>query len=381
MHVCFFSHYSKTHKNGASLSLINIAKEMANRGIKVTIIIPNKDFRFPINHKNIKMINIPMFSKRTKINDYSIQNNVKEIVKIAYNTIVVRKVSKILKDNKPDIIHINGLDSSVGARVAKSLNVLYIWHIRQLLEEDFGIRLHNNNKIYQMLEDADSVIAVSRTVKEKFEKKLGKEIEIIYNGIPLDEYVINNKKPLFSQETINILLAGRIVEQKGQLEAIKAIKYLVDNAIWNVKLTIIGSMQDNVYVKEIKEYIKRFGLNDYIQISDHVNDLREIRKAHDIGLICSRKEAFGRVTIETMASGMLVIGANTGGTLEIIKDHKNGYLYNQGDPESLAEKIKYIINNKKEAISVKNNGYRTALEKYSISQNVDRIIHLYKRIL
>jgi len=381
MHVCFFSHYSKTHKNGASLSLINIAKEMANRGIKVTIIIPNKDFRFPINHKNIKMINIPMFSKRTKINDYSIQNNVKEIVKIAYNTIVVRKVSKILKDNKPDIIHINGLDSSVGARVAKSLNVPYIWHIRQLLEEDFGIRLHNNNKIYQMLEDADSVIAVSRTVKEKFEKKLGKEIEIIYNGIPLDEYVINNKKPLFSQETINILLAGRIVEQKGQLEAIKAIKYLVDNAIWNVKLTIIGSMQDNVYVKEIKEYIKRFGLNDYIQISDHVNDLREIRKAHDIGLICSRKEAFGRVTIETMASGMLVIGANTGGTLEIIKDHKNGYLYNQGDPESLAEKIKYIINNKKEAISVKNNGYRTALEKYSISQNVDRIIHLYKRIL
>lgn len=381
MHVCFFSHYSKTHKNGASLSLINIAKEMANRGIKVTIIIPNKDFRFPINHKNIKMINIPMFSKRTKINDYSIQNKVKEIIKIAYNTIVVRKVSKILKDNKPDIIHINGLDSSVGARVAKSLNVPYIWHIRQLLEEDFGIRLHNNNKIYQMLEDAGSVIAVSRTVKEKFEKKLGKEIEIIYNGIPLDEYVINNKKPLFSQETINILLAGRIVEQKGQLEAIKAIKYLVDNAIWNVKLTIIGSMQDNVYVKEIKEYIKRFGLNDYIQISDHVNDLREIRKAHDIGLICSRKEAFGRVTIETMASGMLVIGANTGGTLEIIKDHKNGYLYNQGDPESLAEKIKYIINNKKEAISVKNNGYRTALEKYSISQNVDRIIHLYKRIL
>src|SRR5690625_5034779 len=113
MHVCFFSHYSKTHKNGESLSLLNIAQEMANRSIKVTIIIPNKDFRFTINHKNIKMINIPMFSKRTKINDYSIQNKVKEIIKIAYNTIVVRKVSKILKDNKQDIINIKDLDYSV----------------------------------------------------------------------------------------------------------------------------------------------------------------------------------------------------------------------------------------------------------------------------
>lgn len=43
-----------------------------------------------------------------------------------------------------------------------------------------------------------------------------------------------------------------------------------------------------------------------------------MRKKIDVELVCSRSEAFGRVTIESMMSSNPVIGANTGGTKELI---------------------------------------------------------------
>ncbi|MCU9599709.1 glycosyltransferase family 4 protein [Pallidibacillus thermolactis] len=379
MKVCFFAHSSKTYKNGAALSLINIANEMADRGIEVIIILPNKNIQYPITNRRVKCITIPALSMRTRIDDFSITNKLKEKIKKIYNWFSKQKAISILKKEKPNIIHINGLDTSVGAEAAISLDIPYVWHIRQLLEEDFGMRLHDKSKIYKLLNRANSVIAISKTVKEKFEKILNIDLTIIYNGIPLENYMISEKNS-FSANTVNILLAGRILEQKGQLDAVKAMNHLVKTGTKNIFLTIAGQVEDNGYANRIKEYIIEHRLNGYIEIIDHINDLRQLRKKCDIGLICSKKEAFGRVTIETMVSRMLVIGANTGGTLEIIKDNENGLLYHEGDYLSLANKIKYAIENKNEMKSIIDRGYKSALENYSISKVVDQIIDIYDSI-
>src|SRR5699024_9345504 len=152
------------------------------------------------------------------------------------------------------------------------------------------------------LKKANGIIGISKAVKEKFEPIFQKEVKLIYNGIPLDEYIIKNKPPLYSSETINILIAGRIVEGKGQLQAVKAIKHLFDTNIKNIKLIIVGKVDSENYFNKLKSYIERFSLEDQITIYEHTDDLKHLRKKCDIGLICSKKEAFGRVTIETMVS-------------------------------------------------------------------------------
>ena len=65
----------------------------------------------------------------------------------------------------------------------------------------------------------------------------------------------------------------------------------------------------------------------------------------DVELVCSRAEAFGRVTVEAMLGGIPVIGSNTGGTPELIQDGKNGYLYKYGNPEELESKMEIFIAN------------------------------------
>lgn len=377
MKVCFFAHNTKTYKNGAAISLIDTANELADRGFEVIIVLPNKNLHYPIKNKKIKCVTIPSFSMRTRLNDRSMLNKLKEFIKIIYNRFAIRRAEKVLKKENIDIVHINGIDSEVGAEVALKLGVPYIWHIRQLLEEDFGMRLHNEKRILWLLNKADAVIAISKTVKEKFEKLLNRDLMLIYNGIPLDEYIINDRKPFFSDKTLKILLAGRIVEQKGQLDAVKAVNHLIQSGVNNIHLTLAGNIQDDSYVKEIVEYINKHQLNDYVEISDHISDLKQLRKKYDIGLICSKKEAFGRVTVETMASRMLAIGANTGGTIEIIQDNITGLLYQEGEYISLANQIRYAIEHKNEMNTIIEAGYKYANENFSIDAVVNQIISLY----
>src|SRR5699024_11165814 len=192
-----------------------IAEQMDRQGIKVTIIVPNPNIEYPIKSKNIKVIKVPSFSMRTILEDRSLLNKVKEFIKIIYNRFSIKKVLKVLTEENPDIIHINGIDSEVGAIAANKLGIPYVWHIRQLLEEDFGMRLHNEKQIIKLLKKSDLNIAISKTVKEKFDNILNENLSLIYNGIPLESYQIKNKGSILIGDKINILLPGRIVAEKG----------------------------------------------------------------------------------------------------------------------------------------------------------------------
>jgi glycosyltransferase involved in cell wall biosynthesis len=59
--------------------------------------------------------------------------------------------------------------------------------------------------------------------------------------------------------------------------------------------------------------------------------------------MCSRCEAFGRVTVEAMKLGLPVIAANTGGSPELVQHGINGLLYEWGNPLDLAKQILKII--------------------------------------
>ncbi len=58
-----------------------------------------------------------------------------------------------------------------------------------------------------------------------------------------------------------------------------------------------------------------------------------------VALMCSHSEAFGRVTVEAIKFGLPVIGANSDGTRELIREGWNGLLYPRGQLAELADRI------------------------------------------
>lgn len=381
MKICFFPHYSFSNRDGATLSMYNIIDELLNRGVEVVVVLPNKNnIDKRLNDDRIDFVYMPMYSLRMTIDKLTALSRAKFEGKYLHNQACVKKIVNLLEEKNIDCIHINGLDSSVGAKVAHKLQIPYIWHIRAFIEEDLGKKLCHQNEVYKLVKQANAVIGISKDIKEKFEKSLGCPIKVIYNGIPQEKYNIPNHV-IFKDKKAKLLLAGRISVQKGQMSAIKAVEILRGKGIDNITLTLIGQGETKEYIQQVLNYISEHHLEQFVVVKEHVDDLLEIRQQHDIGLTCSQREAFGRVTVENMMAGLLVIGANSGGTPEIITDGVNGFLYQEGNPDDLADVIQKAISNIELARDIAQKGYEHSIETYSIKQVVDEVIRVYESIL
>ena len=178
--------------------------------------------------------------------------------------------------------------------------------------------------------------------------------------------------------TYNILFAGSISENKGQWDAIKAIKILVDEGFKQIRLYIIGSGTER-FLWIMKKYIEMNGLTENITILTFCDNLSEWRKKCSISITGSKMEALGRVTIEALFSGQIAIGANTGGTAEVIGDDgSRGILYEYGNADSLADAIKKVVQmdafQRKEIMA---RAYTYATNTFAVKDYAKKLLDIY----
>lgn len=375
MKICFFGYMNVEKKEGASLSLLNVMEEMVHRGNEVYFVTTGGSIIPQMLERQIKCITLLSYTMRQDEDETGIKGIIKYRLKDIVNHRAIKEGVKKLKPYNFDVIHINGIDNHVGAAIATRLNIPYFWHIRQFLQEDLGKKLVGEKVVLSYLARANGVIGISKAVKSKFEKILKRPVRVIYNGIPLKNYDLGDVKR-FEPDKVRMLLAGRITENKGQMEAVQAVAELKRRGIDNAELTLVGNAEAD-YLAAMKSAIHSEKLESCVRILDYCDDLNELRRNSDIGLVCSKNEAFGRVTVEYMCAEMLVIGANTGGTVELIADGVTGLLYQQGNAESLADKIEYAVSNSEQMSEIAKRGKAYALKHFSIERVCDEILELY----
>ncbi len=252
----------------------------------------------------------------------------------------------IIKQERIHLIHINSSVSYFAALAALMAGIPYVWHIRELMEEQFGCEFLDKELKHELYIQADKLIAISNFVSLKYQEKFSLETKKIYDGLDIKRFRFEiDKKSDFG----NIFLAAAAVisAEKGQIDAIKAVERLVQQGYTEVRLMIVGSGNDS-YVWALKKYIKKKGLENNISILPFRYDLAGLRKEASYEIICSQNEALGRVTIEAMLAGNIVIGARNGGTTEIIgANEERGYLYELHNSEDLADTMIRAINTAK----------------------------------
>lgn len=302
----------------------------------------------------------------------------KKLIRIK-NRKAIKEIKNYLIQNKIDLVHINTSYSYVAALAAKAVNVPFVWHIREFLEEDQNREMIKKNYAYKLMSTATVNVAISDSILEKYKKLLKfKSLVRIYNGIEINEFY-NDTKTIFNNSKIVFINVGVLDFYKGQHLLIEACGKLKRNGFDNFEVWLVGNTA-GTYINKIEELIIRYLLNDNVKILGKRKDLKELYAKADISCVCSRAEAFGRITVEAMLSGCLVIGANTAGTSEIINDKKDGLLFQSEDSESLYEKILYAINNIDEMRQLARQGQQTALEKFSARRNAEDIYNLYCKI-
>lgn len=388
MKILFVSH--ENNLGGATRSMLGIIDNLIeDKNNKIWVFVPkfNEDTTQGKLIEELEKRHISyIYSKAywwmyPQKNKSSIKQRVIDYIKVFCTYYTSLKISRFARKNKIELIHSNSSVSCLGALIAKKIKCKHIWHIREFGQEDHGLEfvLNKEKSLKFMKKNTDKFICISNSIYEKYESIFGKEkCEMIFNGININEPF---KLPIEKENNAyNILISGRIKESKGQKEAIEAIRELRDKGYYNLKLYIAGVCYDN-YITELKEYIKNEKLENNIEFCGFIKDMTEFRKKIDIELVCSKMEAFGRVTIEAMLNSNPVIGANSGGTKELIIDEQTGLLYQQGNSKSLSQKIEKLIVNYELRKKIAKLSYEYARENFTTIINAKKVMELYEKIL
>ncbi len=363
---------------GSALAMAELSKYLKRNNVDVYVTLPQhgllenrlRDLNIP--YKVIPYFNWIFHSKNILI------DNIKYLIKLVVDWIAEVRIYRYIRKNEISIVHINTIAVGAGARAAKWAGIKLVWHIRELVEEGYGCVFHNEKKAYQLISSSDYIVAISQYVYDKYCKFLsGNKMHVIYDGIDIEKYQVVNNRIFASKRTV-IAFTGKLYKEKGQHELIEAVKDIATK--YNLEIWFIGSGEQE-YIDELKIRVNELGIEQHVKFWGFQEEPEKISCKADIAVVCSKSEAFGRVTVEAMLEGLLVIGAEDGGTKEIIKHKVNGLLYTLGDTRELAECIEYALTHKDNMREIALRGQDMARRQFSVSNNAEVMQAVYEHLV
>ncbi|MBE0558895.1 MAG: glycosyltransferase family 4 protein [Proteobacteria bacterium] len=178
---------------------------------------------------------------------------------------------------------------------------------------------------------------------------------------------------------------GNIRRWKGQHVAIEAVRLLAGRYP-DLRFFIIGeisnSEKDIDYLKELKGLVGKYGLGKNIIFTGYRKDALNILSQSELMVHTSIfPEPLGRVILEGMIFRKAVIATNHGGPVECIEDGKSGFLVEPGNPEALAEKVSFLLENKEMATWIGENARKRVEERFGIKSNMKKLEEIYDMLL
>jgi starch synthase len=185
-------------------------------------------------------------------------------------------------------------------------------------------------------ENSDGVIAVSGSMKKDVKELYNipeDRIQVIHNGIDLQEYRINHNEILLKSYGIDlsiplILFVGRITRQKGIIHLVNAIKYIQSS----VQVVLCAGAPDtDGILREMEKAVEtaREGSTNQIIWIPRVLPRSDIITlySHASLFVCpSVYEPFGIINLEAMACETAVVASAVGGIPEIVVPDETGIL-------------------------------------------------------
>ncbi|MDD3337949.1 MAG: glycosyltransferase family 4 protein [Lachnospiraceae bacterium] len=368
--------------SGAFISMTVLNTLLRDKyGVQTKIIIPARDIGDGIDllkENNIQYKKIRSFNWCQEVGKKrNFAYWIKTCIKYFVNRTAVFRICRYIKKEKIDIVHINTSYSYVGAIAAKKMHVKLVWHLREFLEEDQKMEIQNKKKGYELINRADRIIAISESIRNKYRNVFDAErIVVVYNGIAVKKFY-DAGRSLFSTQPVIGLCVGRVTEKKNQFEVVKALAGLehVELELW-----LVGNA-DADEKEKIEEYVKQHNLQSKVKFLGPKNNVEDYYKKSDLYFMTSSAEAFGRVTVEAMLAGCLVIGADCGATKELIEHGVTGFLYENDNVNELSSVVANAMENKEKMKQIAQKGQDTAKSCFSAERNAENVYKLYCEVL
>ena len=370
---------------GATKSFLLMLKGLTEHGVIPTVVVPDTQGVYGTLEKmGIRVVAVP-FRFNTYPPTTSAKDRMMFLPRIAgrmfLNSMAVRKLKKLLRDDALDIIHSNVSIIDIGARLSESFHIPHIYHIREYGDKDFGYRQIPCRQWFLKLLQKKWCwsIFITKALKSYYEMDGNPNSTVIYNPIYSANYAVlnENKKPYF-------LYAGRLDRGKGVFDLLEAYIRYTSAEPQPLHLYIAGDT--NGGDKHVMAHMAReAGIEKLVHFLGYRDDIATLMQEATAIVIPSYHEAFGRCLTEAMFNGCLTIGRNTGGTREQydngmeILGREIGLRFSS--TEELVTHLKDVTKMSKEQIlRIVGDAQKVVTELYSIENNVRKIHQFYHHI-
>lgn len=363
---------------GAGLSCASTMVILANAGYNIVHVSSSKgkivDF---LKEKGIPTIHsrfscwYPMEHNGGRMNCFqrirSIQYNLREDV---ISLIYIRKALKSL-GFLPDLVYTNTILFPIGTLIASKYHVPHVFHIREYGYQDFRMYFLLGTKISSYWAKKSTVMSlcISKGVQNVWNDFFDGKTKLLYNGIPNKGVVF--RIPEFDKQIFNIILVGRLSEEKGQEFVIRRLPEIIAKAKCKLSLDLWGEGKDKA---KLVELVRTLHLEDFVHFcgfSENIN----YSKYH-LAIMSSRSEGFGRTTVEYMFHSIPIIGYDEGATPELVKDKVTGRLYKTS--EEFIDCVLDALSSYPIYQDYARNAFKYSIENFTIENYKSKILDFFE---
>lgn len=274
------------HHGGAERVMCNLATQFSEHGDDCILTTSFRDnWEYPFGEK---VRRITLFESQLNC------------VFLCRNISLIRKLRKILKIEKPDIVVSFMAEPNFRTLIAaRGLNVKTIVSVRNDPNKEYP------NFIYRFLakhlyKKADGIVFQTEDAQKWFPKSIQKKSKIIFNQV--DEVFYNT---IYNGERHDIVTTGRLVAQKNHKMLIRAFAAVADKISDNLIIYGEGELRG-----ELESLIAELHLENRVFLPGSVKNVADTIKSAKLFVLSSDYEGMPNSLMEAMALGIPCISTD-----------------------------------------------------------------------
>ncbi|KRC51011.1 glucosyl transferase [Leifsonia sp. Root227] len=365
--------------NGAARFAERLAAGLVSRGHDVHIVAPaasRKHGTWVEEHEGQKMTAHRLYSWRWYPHDW---------LRFAIPWRIKQNSARILDEVKPDVVHFQshivvgrGLSQEAQKRGIRIIgtnhfmpeNMLEFTLLPRFIQ-DYAIGLAWK-AARRTFGRAEAVTTPTAKAAQFLEKYTGlRNVHAISCGIDAHNYT-----PDFTPRTGNrILFVGRVTGEKQIDVLLKAVSLLPSDL--DAQLEIVGGGDQ---LKNLQSLAEQLGIADRVTFTGYVTD-EELRQAYTRATVFgmpSIAELQSIATMEAMASALPVVAANAMALPHLVHDGENGYLFEPGNAQHLADRLEHVLTLPQEELDVLKNASLRIVAAHDIQTTISTFESLYR---
>lgn len=284
------------------------------------------------------------------------------------NKMSISEVRRVLKEQKPDVIHAHDMGASFFAALACG-KIPLISHIHN---NNFDSRKLTPKAILYRYAAAKvkHIFWVSKAAQDGyyFQKSLRKKSSVLYNVIDMQQ--VRQKAAEAENKTeYDVVYVGRLTYPKNPQRLLAVLEKAIAQKP-DLKAAIIGSGELEEAVCQI---IAEKNLQDNIELLGYMSNPYGVLQNAKAMLMTSRFEGLPMCALEALALGVPIVSTPTDGMRELLEDGQGGYLAHED--EILADNVSALSKD----IILQQRISKTALEKAEAVNNKEQYIAKLKQ--